>query len=264
MTENDAIVNCRSESHSENFTIVLNEAIRDKRLSWRARGILAGCLSHASSFIFSRAWIEENGTEGRAAVIAAMKELRELGYLRSVKVRSATGQITGERLVFTDRPGGAGAEILENRIQEKPAYSKPASSKLERIRRPIQEEHINPPLVPPLAKETKKLEIPESLECYRKEILEFWKNKKGKKTEQAWKLTIKGLLAIQEIYGDAPLRGQLEKAAAYCWQGITLENFERFNKTIAGTRIHNPINQNPTQSKDFEVWREKQRQALFG
>ena len=58
-----------SKAESAKFTMILNEAIRDSRLSWRAKGILAGCLSHDSGFKFNKAWILNHGTEGRDAAL---------------------------------------------------------------------------------------------------------------------------------------------------------------------------------------------------
>lgn len=99
-SENELDLNCQSQAESRNFTIILNDAIRDPRLSWRAKGILAGCLSHSQGFQFSQAWIIQHGTEGRDAVSGALKELRELGYLESrVERCKATGRVTGERWV---------------------------------------------------------------------------------------------------------------------------------------------------------------------
>jgi hypothetical protein len=110
---NDDFQNSNLESRPESFrfTMILNDAIRDPRLSWRAKGILAGCLSHASGFNFSKAWILSHGTEGRDAITAALRQLRELGYLESEIQRCPkTGRVLGERLIFTDRPSASEGE----------------------------------------------------------------------------------------------------------------------------------------------------------
>lgn len=92
-----------SEGAGRNFTLILNDAIRDSRLSWRAKGILAGCLS-ISDRKFSKQWIIDNGTEGRDAVIAALKELREFGYLRNRTDRcEKTGRVLGEYFIVSDQ-----------------------------------------------------------------------------------------------------------------------------------------------------------------
>lgn len=91
-----------SRGAGRGFTLILNDAIRDKRLSWRAKGILAGCLSF-SDRKFSKQLIIDNGTEGRDAVIAALKELRQFGYLQNKTEKcTRTGRVLGEFFVVSD------------------------------------------------------------------------------------------------------------------------------------------------------------------
>ena len=59
-------------------------------------------------------------------------------------------------------------------------------------------------------------------------IRAYWKAKPKNKTAPAWKLLMAELTKIQDGYGDAALRTQLELAEANRWQGITLSNYERF------------------------------------
>ena len=59
-------------------------------------------------------------------------------------------------------------------------------------------------------------------------IRAYWLAKPKNKTAPAWKLLMTELTKIQDGYGDAALRTQLELAEANRWQGITLANYERF------------------------------------
>ena len=63
----------------------------------------------------------------------------------------------------------------------------------------------------------------------------YWKAKPKNKTAPAWKLLMTELTKIQDGYGDAALRTQLELAEANRWQGITLANYERFGLPKANT-----------------------------
>ena len=151
LSENENIF--ESQAESAKFTMILNEAIRDERLSWRAKGILAGCLSHASGFKFNKAWIMKHGTEGRDAVTAALAELREFGYLED-KVRRCerTGRVVSRELTFRDRP----TVRLETRLTGNQATGKPSYGKPVALRRPINPEdqlkenqlEENPPVSP--------------------------------------------------------------------------------------------------------------------
>ena len=63
------------------FTAIDNAAVRDEKLSYRARGVLAYLLSHTAAWKFSVARIARAGNEGREAVRSAILELEAAGYL---------------------------------------------------------------------------------------------------------------------------------------------------------------------------------------
>lgn len=77
------------------FTRILNDTIRDKRLSFKARGLLTFMLGHPNNWTTRVGWIEEQTTEGREAIRSAIAELESLGYLRREKNRSDTGRHDG-------------------------------------------------------------------------------------------------------------------------------------------------------------------------
>lgn len=87
------------------FTQIANSALRDRRLSYRARGVLAACLTHAEGFAFKRAWIDAHGPEGRDAITKAMQELRGLGYCIDQCIHDKKGRLLRKRLLFLDTPG---------------------------------------------------------------------------------------------------------------------------------------------------------------
>ena len=108
-------------SHPDaNFTIIPNEALRDDRLSYAARGVLHELLSHRSGWetnadIMSARARQKRGAgvgEGRRAIRAAFAELEEAGYMVRVKARIPAGQEGAGRIVTTlevfDTPGHRG------------------------------------------------------------------------------------------------------------------------------------------------------------
>jgi len=63
------------------FAQIANEALRDKRLSFKARGILALVLSHSGEWTAPMRWLESQSEhDGRASIQAGLNELTDLGY----------------------------------------------------------------------------------------------------------------------------------------------------------------------------------------
>lgn len=69
-----------------------NATLRDKRLSFRARGILAYLLTHADGWVIKSESIAQDGTEGREAVRTALRELGEHGYYRIIRTQGPDGR----------------------------------------------------------------------------------------------------------------------------------------------------------------------------
>lgn len=108
-------------SHPEgNFTIIPNQALRDDRLSYMARGVLHELLSHRSGWetnaeIMTARARQKRGAgvgEGRRAMRAAFAELEEAGYMVRIKERIPVGQPGAGRIVTTlvvyDNPSDRG------------------------------------------------------------------------------------------------------------------------------------------------------------
>jgi hypothetical protein len=221
-----------------NFTILLNNALRDRRLSWRAKGILAGCLSHKKSFRFTRAWIVEHGTEGRDAVLSALSELRDLGYLTNVKTRNPAGQVVGEHYVFTDRPGlgedGSMAEAgeaatgaLKNRTPGNQRPEKPDAGKPGRIRRSLErklleENHLEkePPPSPRQPKQPPaRMDLPDWLEPCRKHLMQ-WLCSRQKRYKLKPELTSSTMRALEYARDAGVLEVYCEYVSERNWQSL--------------------------------------------
>lgn len=72
----------RGPEPRENFQILPNATARDKRLSFRARGLLVLMLSYPPNWQFNRDWLaRQTDGEGVSAVRTALQELETCGYL---------------------------------------------------------------------------------------------------------------------------------------------------------------------------------------
>lgn len=75
------------------FAQIANSALRDTRLSFKARGLLAMVLSHSGEWEAGRDWLErQSQRDGRSAIQGALNELTDLGY-RVVSKVQVDGQI---------------------------------------------------------------------------------------------------------------------------------------------------------------------------
>ncbi|MER5951199.1 hypothetical protein ABT127_34695 [Streptomyces sp. NPDC001904] len=92
------------------YTTVFNQAVRDRRLSRRARGLLVELLSHQDGYGMSLAKLVRNGPEGRDALATALGELEDRGYLHRARERDARGRLKDIHYYLTDMP--AGVEIV--------------------------------------------------------------------------------------------------------------------------------------------------------
>lgn len=95
------------------FTTLGNEVLRDSRLSYCARGILAYLLSQPDGKRDDIRTLAERTPEGRERVASAMRELEKLGYITRTKKRMPDGQIYTEVEVF-DTPGGEASQLTPN------------------------------------------------------------------------------------------------------------------------------------------------------
>ena len=73
-----------------------------------------------------------------------------------------------------------------------------------------------------------KSSIPENLEWCRDDLVSYWQEKGGKKSERAAKLLFSELAKIEERYGRDVIKAQLELAAAKGFDSVTLHNYEQF------------------------------------
>lgn len=99
------------------FTVVSNDCVRDRRLSFRARGLLMFLLSQPPDFaVRSEELAAESDGEGRDAVRTALREIESAGYLRRERRQNTRGQWESHSIVYeeptTEKPSSAQARLL--------------------------------------------------------------------------------------------------------------------------------------------------------
>lgn len=83
-----------------------NKAIvYDKRISWKAKGILSYAFSRPDNWSFYKSEMMEHATDGRESLESGLKELRLCGYLHTlVKRNHETGKLEGQEWYFFEKP----------------------------------------------------------------------------------------------------------------------------------------------------------------
>jgi hypothetical protein len=103
-------------SFDDHFTQIPNAWLRDERLSFKARGLLASLLSHTPEWSLTIEWLAAHNPEGREALRSAVAELELHGYLRRDQ-QNSNGRF-GEVSWITQDP------IAENPLTENPLLKK--------------------------------------------------------------------------------------------------------------------------------------------
>lgn len=85
---------------SKDFTTICNTFLRDERLSWKAKGILAYLLSKPDDWKVRVSDLIKRSTDGREKVYAGVNELLTTGYLQRTEVRSKGKIISYEYVLY--------------------------------------------------------------------------------------------------------------------------------------------------------------------
>lgn len=121
----------RSPRLESNFSVMSNSVIRDSRLSYRARGVLLEILSRPDNWRVSGDSLARSGKEGRDAILTALKELRECGYIKMVRERKEDGTFVTNNYVYdkpqdvVPSPENPATDSVEQPSPEKPSPGKP-------------------------------------------------------------------------------------------------------------------------------------------
>lgn len=106
------------------FAQVANAALRDKRLSFKARGVLAMVLSYSGEWDAPRDWLEQQSDkDGRDAIQSALNELTDLGYRKVVRSQKPDGTWLTEAHWFQTPDESTEGRV--SRPSEKPAVGEP-------------------------------------------------------------------------------------------------------------------------------------------
>lgn len=120
---------------NRNYTTMSNYHLRDRNLSLKAKGLLSMCLSLTDTWDYSINGLTAISKEGRDAVLTAVRELEQAGYIVRTRTRDDQGRLRGAEYTIYEVPRRPDAPepALDSPMQEKPTQENPS------LGRPVQE-----------------------------------------------------------------------------------------------------------------------------
>jgi hypothetical protein len=113
-------------SWDDNFTIISNNWLRDERLTFKARGLLAYIESHSVEWQINVSWLVAHSVEGKEAIRSAIAELELYGYLE--RAQENQGGRFGE-VKYTTKEPVTDLPLPENPLPENPPLKKTIEKK---------------------------------------------------------------------------------------------------------------------------------------
>lgn len=198
----------------DRWTQVINETVRDERLSFKATGVLVYLLSLPPDWSVCQQHISRAKKDGKTAVGSAFKELMEAGYMTK-QLNRVKGRIVATIWNVYEKPVSPLSGFLET---DKPKAENPPL-------RSTQENEIlksnETPIVPKGTGSLDELEIPENLN--NPVFKTFWSEWKQYRAERKSKLTPttarKQLLKLSKA-GKIEAIKMLERSMENGWIGI--------------------------------------------
>ena len=88
----------------KNFTIMSNYHLRDKRLSFKAMGLMSFMLSVSDDWEYSVNGLAQCAKDKKDSVLSALKELKKYGYLKIENKRNEKGVFQGSVYTIYEKP----------------------------------------------------------------------------------------------------------------------------------------------------------------
>ncbi|MED2029688.1 DnaD domain protein [Bacillus thuringiensis] len=89
---------------NRNYSVINNTGLRDERLSWKAKGILAYILTLPDDWVFYREELATHAKDGIDSLKSGMKELKEYGYVKRAPIRNDKNKIVSWETVIHEVP----------------------------------------------------------------------------------------------------------------------------------------------------------------
>ena len=92
---------------TQNYTVMSNHHLRDKRLSLKAKGLLSQMLSLPEDWDYTLSGLARINAEGKDAIRAAVVELEKTGYIQRRQRTDNAGKFSGNEYIIRECPVAA-------------------------------------------------------------------------------------------------------------------------------------------------------------
>lgn len=111
--------------YERDFCYMANEFLKDSRLSWKAKGIIAYVQMLPDDWVLNMRDLTNRATDGRDSLYSGIKELEKYGYCAKVMQRNPDGTIAGYAYEICDK--SVFQPFTENPDTVKPDTDKPGT-----------------------------------------------------------------------------------------------------------------------------------------
>lgn len=119
--------------YDRDFTVVSNEFLKDTRLSWKAKGIIAYVAMLPDDWVLNMRDLTNRATDGRDSLYSGIKELETCGYCAKTMQRNPDGTIAGYAYEICDKPV-FDQPFTENPVTDAPQPENPDTVKPDTVK----------------------------------------------------------------------------------------------------------------------------------
>lgn len=119
--------------YDRDFTVVSNEFLKDTRLSWKAKGIIAYVAMLPDDWVLNMRDLTNRATDGRDSLYSGIKELETCGYCAKTMQRNPDGTIAGYAYEICDKPVFV-QPFTENPVTDAPQPENPDTVKPDTVK----------------------------------------------------------------------------------------------------------------------------------
>ena len=255
-------------NRNENYTVMSNVHLKDKRMTLKAKGLLSVVLSLPPDWDYSFAGLVAICKESETAMKSAIKELKEFGYLTITKERDEKGHFDYV-YVFNENPQ-TDLPVVENPVVENPPTDNPM---VENVRQ-LNTKELNTKELNTNKSNTKRvkentltlfeqLKDDYALGNNLKEKIREWLQYKQERKEQYKETGLKSLLKqIQNkacTYGETAVCNLIDDCMANNWKGIIWDRLNQQN-TYNKSKVDNKTAEEKKKADEEAEFRKLQMQ----